>query len=50
MTKKKNYTEAELEIVLLDTHDIITTSGNLPGGSTENGWGSGGDLDHDAWD
>lgn len=50
MKKKMSYTEAELEIVRLEGQDIITTSGNLPGGSTGNNWGSGGDLDHGAWD
>ena len=50
MTKKKNYTEAELEIVPLDKSDVITTSGNASGGSTEGGWGSPGLLDQEAWD
>lgn len=50
MTKKKIYAEAELEIVLFDKLDIITTSGNNPGNNPQDGWGSGGDLDQDAWD
>ena len=50
MTKKTSYTEPELEIVVFNTHDIITTSTNTPGGSTDSGWGSSGELDPDAWD
>ena len=50
MSKKKNYTDADLEIVLFDEFDVITTSGNASGGSTEDGWGSPGDLDQGAWD
>ena len=51
MKKKKSYTEPELEVVLFDKLDIITSSsGNTPGGSTDSGWGSSGELDPDAWD
>ena len=49
MTRKKNYTEAELEIVLFDKIDIITTS-DVSGGSGGNGWGAPGGLDQEAWD
>ena len=50
MMKKKSYTEPEIEIAVFNTQDIITTSGNTPGGSTDSGWGSSGELDQDAWD
>ena len=41
---KEKYLNAELEIILLDSSDIITTSGEI----TENpgGWG---DFDDSAW-
>lgn len=50
MMEKKNYTEAEFEIILFDRLDIIRTSNNASGGSTGNGWGSPGGLDQEAWD
>ena len=50
MTKKKDYTEATFEIVLLDKLDVITTSGNASEDSTGSGWGTPGHLDQEAWD
>ena len=39
-TKKLPYDEAELEVIKLEAHDVITTSNDL---------GDGGDVDKDGW-
>lgn len=45
---KEKYLEAELEIILLDSKDIITTS-NQSGSDIGQGPGSWGDYDDSAW-
>lgn len=50
MKKKKNYAEAQLDIVLFSKIDIITTSGDDLEDSGGNGWGAPGELDKEAWD
>ena len=35
---KKDYEIAKIEIIMFDTADIVTTSGELAGGEDDGGW------------